>query len=156
MVKKVGIVLRHRGIIMNSILRLAGLLIGMAMASTEVAAQAAEDAVGVWLNPENQSNVEFYKCGEGLCGKITKLATGGAATDEKNTEADKRSRPIMGLVIMEGAKKAGPVKWSGNLYNPVDGKTYAGSVTVKAKDTIELSGCVALVLCKTTAWTRVK
>ena len=36
------------------------------------------------------------------------------------------------------------------------GKTYAGSVTIKAKDTIELSGCVALVLCRTTSWTRVK
>jgi uncharacterized protein (DUF2147 family) len=126
------------------------------MASGDVMAQAAEDAVGLWLNPENQSNVEFYKCGEGLCGKITKLATGGAATDGKNAEADKRGRPIMGLVIMEGAKKSGPAKWSGNLYNPTDGKTYAGSVTVKAKDTLELSGCVALVLCRTTSWTRVK
>jgi uncharacterized protein (DUF2147 family) len=141
---------------MKSIAIAAGLLIGLAMTSSKLAAQAAEDAVGVWLNPENQSNVEFYRCGEGLCGKITKLATGGAPTDEKNAEADKRGRPIMGLVIMEGAKKSGPAKWSGNLYNPVDGKTYAGSVAVKAKDTIELSGCVALVLCRTTSWTRVK
>ena len=141
---------------MKSIAIAAGLLIGLAMTSSKVAAQAAEDAVGVWLNPENQSNVEFYRCGEGLCGKITKLATGGATIDEKNAEADKRGRPIMGLVIMEGAKKAGPAKWSGNLYNPTDGKTYAGSVTVKAKDTLELSGCVALVLCRTTSWTRVK
>jgi uncharacterized protein (DUF2147 family) len=141
---------------MKSIAIAAGLLIGLAMTSSEVAAQAAEDALGVWLNPENQSNVEFYRCGEGLCGKITKLATGGATIDEKNAEADKRGRPIMGLVIMEGAKKAGPAKWSGNLYNPTDGKTYAGSVAVKAKDTLELSGCVALVLCRTTSWTRVK
>lgn len=141
---------------MKSIAMLTGLLMCLAMTSSKVAAQAAEDAVGVWLNPENQSNVEFYRCGEGLCGKITKLATGGVTTDERNAEANKRTRPIMGLVIMEGAKKAGPVKWSGNLYNPNDGKTYAGSVTVKAKDTIELSGCVALVLCRTTSWTRVK
>jgi len=141
---------------MKSIAIAAGLLIGLAMTSSKVAAQAAEDVVGVWLNPENQSNVEFYRCGEGLCGKITKLATGGATIDEKNAEADKRGRPIMGLVIMEGAKKAGPAKWSGNLYNPTDGKTYAGSVAVKAKDTLELSGCVALVLCRTTSWTRVK
>lgn len=141
---------------MKTIAVLAGLMIGLTLASSEVAAQAAEDAVGIWLNPENQSNVEFYKCGDGLCGKITKLATGGATTDEKNNEPDKRGRPILGLVILEGAKKSGPSKWSGNLYNPTDGKTYAGSVTVKAKDTVELSGCVALVLCRTTSWTRVK
>ena len=56
---------------------------------------------------------------------------------------------------MDGAKKSGGSKWSGNLYNPVDGKTYAGSVTVKDKNTIDLAGCVAVVLCKTTTWTRV-
>jgi uncharacterized protein (DUF2147 family) len=151
-----GIMKRAAALAVTLATALASLLLGLSIASLEVTAQAAEDAVGVWLNPENQSNVEFYKCGEGLCAKITKLATGGATTDEKNTEPGKRARPILGLVILDGAKKSGPSKWSGNLYNPTDGKTYAGSVAVKAKDTLELSGCVALVLCRTTSWTRVK
>ena len=99
---------------MKSIAIAAGLSDRPGDGKLQVAAQAAEDAVGVWLNPENQSNVEFYRCGEGLCGKITKLATGGQKTDDKNPDADKRGRPIVGLVIMEGAKKAGPTKWSGN------------------------------------------
>jgi uncharacterized protein (DUF2147 family) len=73
---------------MKSIAILTGFMVCLAMTGSKAAAQAAEDAVGVWLNPENQSNVEFYKCGEGLCGKITKLATGGATIDEKNAEAD--------------------------------------------------------------------
>ena len=118
---------------MKSIAIAAGLLIGLAMTSSEVAAQTAEDAVGVWLNPENQSNIEFYKCGEGLCGKITKVVD-GQKTDDKNAEPAKRGRPIVGLVIMQGAKKAGPAKWSGKLYNPTDGKSYAGTVTVKARN----------------------
>ena len=37
----------------------AAVLLGLAMASGRASAQAAEDAFGVWLNPENQSNVEF-------------------------------------------------------------------------------------------------
>jgi uncharacterized protein (DUF2147 family) len=129
-------------------------LLGLAMASGRASAQAAEDAFGVWLNPENQSNVEFYRCGEGLCAKVTKVSD-GQKTDDKNPDAAKRNRPIVGLVIMEGAKKSGDNKWSGTLYNRADGKSYSGTITVKSKSTLDLSGCVALVVCRTTTWTRV-
>ncbi len=129
-------------------------LLGLAMASGRVSAQAAEDAFGVWLNPENQSNVEFYRCGEGLCAKVTKVSD-GQKTDDKNPDPAKRTRPIVGLVIMEGAKKSGDNKWSGTLYNRADGKSYSGTITVKSKSTLDLSGCVALVVCRTTTWTRV-
>ena len=33
-------------------------------------AQKAEDAFGVWLNPENGTNIEMYKCAPGLCAKV--------------------------------------------------------------------------------------
>lgn len=130
-------------------------LLGLSLASGLAAAQTAEDAFGVWLNPENQSNVELYRCGDGLCAKVTKVVD-GQKTDDKNPDAAKRNRPIVGLVIMEGAKKSGANKWSGTLYNRADGKSYSGTVTVKDKNTVDLSGCVALVLCRTTAWSRIK
>jgi uncharacterized protein (DUF2147 family) len=117
-------------------------------------AQSADDAVGTWENPENKSHTQFYKCGDGLCGKIVK-ATDGQKTDDKNPDAAKRSRPIVGLVIMQGAKKSGPDKWSGQLYNRADGKTYSGTVTVKSKNALDLSGCVAAIFCKTTTFSRV-
>ncbi|MBX9591006.1 MAG: DUF2147 domain-containing protein [Hyphomonadaceae bacterium] len=120
-----------------------------------VYAQTAEDAVGVWLNPENKSHTEFYKCGDGVCAKIVKVAD-GQKTDDKNPDPAKRNRAIVGLVIMQGAKKAGPNKWSGSLYNRADGKTYSGTLTVKSKTEVDLSGCVAAVFCKTTTFTRVK
>jgi len=131
----------------------AGLL-ALAVAGSGAHAQSAEDAFGVWLNPENQSNVEFYKCGDGLCARITKVAD-GQKTDDKNPDPAKRSRPIVGLVIMEGARKDGANKWSGTLYNRTDGKSYSGTITVKSRNSVELSGCVAKVFCRTTTWTRV-
>ena len=133
----------------------ATLLLGLSMAGGPSPGADGRGRLGVWLNPENQSNVEFYRCGEGLCGKITKVSD-GQKTDDKNPDAAKRNRPIVGLVIMEGAKKTGANKWSGTLYNRADGKSYSGTVTVKAKNTLDLSGCVALVVCRTTTWTRVK
>lgn len=122
---------------------------------TAVYAQTAEDAFGIWLNPENKSHTEFYKCGEGVCAKIVKVAD-GQKTDDKNPDAAKKSRPIVGLVIMQGAKKTGPSKWSGTLYNRADGKSYAGTLTVKSKNEVDLSGCVAAVFCKSTTFTRVR
>jgi uncharacterized protein (DUF2147 family) len=128
----------------------------MALACGRACAQSAEDAFGLWLNPANGSNIEFYKCGgEGLCAKLTKV-TDGQLTDDKNPDPGKRGQPIIGLLIMENAKKTGANKWSGALYNRENGKSYAGTITVKAKDAIDLSGCVAAVLCRSVTWTRIK
>ena len=132
----------------------AGLL-ALSLATTSASAQKAEDAVGVWLNPDNGSNIEFYKCGDGVCGKIVKV-TDGQKTDDKNPDAAKKNRPFVGLVIMHGAKKTGDNKWAGTLYNRENGKSYSGTVTVKSKNALDLSGCVAAILCKTVTWTRVK
>ena len=128
---------------------------GVLVFGTLAFAQVAEDAIGVWLNPENKSHTEFYKCGDGVCAKIVKVVD-GQKTDDKNPDAAKQKRPIVGLVIMQGAKKTGPNKWSGTLYNRADGKNYSGTLTVKSKNEVDLSGCVAAVFCKTTTFTRVK
>jgi len=117
-------------------------------------AQKAEDAIGVWLNPENGSNVEFYRCGAGLCGKIVKVSD-GQVRDNNNPDPAKRERPIVGLLILEGARQTGDNRWAGTLHNRENGKTYSGFVTVKSKDALELSGCVLAVLCKTVMWKRV-
>jgi uncharacterized protein (DUF2147 family) len=120
-----------------------------------VHAQSADDAIGVWENPENKSHTQFYKCGDGVCAKIVRVVD-GQKTDDKNPDAARRNRPIVGLVIMQGAKKSGPLTWTGQLYNRADGKTYTGTLTVKSRTAVELSGCVAMVFCKTTTFRRVK
>ena len=61
-----------------------------ALIATPVLAQTAEDAIGVWENPENKSHTEFYKCGDGVCGKIVKVVD-GQKTDDKNPDPAKRS-----------------------------------------------------------------
>lgn len=124
------------------------------VAAGPVMAQTAEDAFGIWRHPENGSHVEMYKCGAGLCAKIVKVVD-GQKTDDKNPDAAKRSRPIVGLVIMTGAAKSGSSDWKGQLYNRADGGTYSGTLTVKSKNAIDLTGCTAAVFCKTVTWTRV-
>lgn len=138
------------------LLAVSASVLALAVACGPAAAQSADDAFGVWLNPENGSNIEFYKCGgDGLCAKLTKV-TDGQTTDDKNPDPAKRNQPIIGLVIMENAKRSGANKWSGTLYNRENGKSYSGSITVKSKDAVDLSGCVAVVLCRAVTWTRIK
>lgn len=135
-------------------------IVSLMLAATVIApasgvrAQTAEDAFGIWQHPENGSHVEMSACGDGLCAKIVKI-TDAQTTDEKNPDAGKRANPIVGLTIMDGAKKTGPNTWAGDLYNRMDGKTYSGTITVKSKDALDLSGCTLVVFCKTVSWTRV-
>lgn len=126
----------------------------IALAASMAGAQTAEDAFGTWRHPENGSHVTIYKCGENLCAKIAKVID-EQKTDDKNPDTKLRSRPIVGLVIMSGAKKTGANQWKGDLYNRADGGTYSGTLTVKSRNAIDLQGCTAVVLCKTVTWTRV-
>jgi uncharacterized protein (DUF2147 family) len=135
-------------------------LAALAIAATVVlpgrsSAQTAEDAFGVWRHPENGSHVEMYKCGANLCAKIVKVVD-AQKTDDKNPDAARRSRPVVGLVIMSGAKKTAANSWAGSIYNRADGGTYSGTITVKSRDALDLAGCTAVILCKTLTWTRVK
>jgi uncharacterized protein (DUF2147 family) len=138
------------------LLAAAVLLLVLGSSCGTASAQSADDAFGVWLNPENGSNIEFYKCGgDALCAKLTKV-TDGQKTDDKNPDPAKRNQPIVGLVIMENARRSGANKWSGSLYNRENGKSYSGTITVQSKDRLDLSGCVAGVFCRTVTWTRIK
>jgi uncharacterized protein (DUF2147 family) len=52
-------------------------------------------------------------------------------------------------------KPAGPNKWSGQIYNADDGKTYAGNVSVSGPANLKVEGCVGGALCGSENWTRV-
>ena len=118
-------------------------------------AQTADDAFGTWRHPENGSLIEIYKCGGGLCAKVTKVAD-PSRKDDKNPDPKLRSRPVVGVVIMNGAKKTGDKTWAGKLYNTQDGDTYNGTVTVVSKTTLKLEGCVlGGMICQGPTWTRV-
>jgi uncharacterized protein (DUF2147 family) len=137
-------------------LRLAALVIAATVVLPGMSpAQTAEDAFGTWRHPENGSHVEMYKCGENLCARIVKVVD-AQKTDDKNPDAARRNRSLVGLVIMSGAKKTAANSWAGSIYNRADGGTYSGTITVKSKDALDLAGCTAVILCKTLTWTRVK
>jgi uncharacterized protein (DUF2147 family) len=139
--------------------------IALAAAGFLLAAPAlAGDPTGAWLTRNGESKVAMSKCGEALCGTIVALkqpndpATGQPKTDSHNPDAAKRARPIIGTMIVFNMLPSGtPDKWNGQVYNPEDGKTYSGSITLRSVNELDLQGCVAGGLfCKTQTWTRTR
>jgi len=134
-----------------------------AAAALAVASPAlAADPHGVWLTEPGTSRIRIADCGGALCGTIVWLKDPNDAETQKpkldkfNADASKRSRPLMGVTIVIGMKPAGTDKWSGQVYNAEDGKTYSGSVTMQGANALKLEGCaLGGLLCKAQTWTRV-
>lgn len=141
----------------------AGAAMGaVAALSVAVSAMAptawASPASGRWRTAENAGVVEVSDCGGGICGRLitsTRLEADPTLKDRNNKDPALRSRTLKGMALFEGMT-GGPSLWKGKVYNPVDGKTYSGSVKLAGADTLKLTGCIVFPLCKTQTWTRIK
>ena len=58
-------------------------------------------------------------------------------------------------MIVSQATREGPESWSGQIYNRIDGRTYDGRLTLKDRNRLELTGCTAVIICRTVSWRRV-
>jgi uncharacterized protein (DUF2147 family) len=117
-------------------------LAGFAAAATGFAPPAAaQDVAGTWLRDTGASKVRFAKCGEAVCGTIAWLK-----------DADGPAK--LGQRIFYDMKPSGAGKWSGSAFNPEDGKTYSGTMTLSG-DTLTTSGCVlGGLICRSVKWAR--
>jgi len=132
-----------------------GMLIGFVVVSTPA---IAGDPTGIWLSADGDVKMKVSRCGENICGTIAWLknpndANGKPKTDQNNADPGKRGRPIVGSAVILPMKSDGADKWSGQVYNAEDGKTYNGSFALAGSAKAELKGCVAII-CKTKVWTR--
>jgi uncharacterized protein (DUF2147 family) len=128
-----------------------GFVLLMLMALTgapPASAQAGGEVTGVWLTQAGDARVRVSKCGGGICGVIVWLrqpidpATGKPAIDDKNPNPALARRPMIGLPLFTGMRPVGPNKWSGQIYDADDGRSYASSVSMAAPDSLRVEGCV--------------
>jgi uncharacterized protein (DUF2147 family) len=134
---------------------------GVAFAVFGLTAIASADPIGTWLTEGAKSRIRIADCGGALCGSIVWLRepndpeTGKPKTDKNNADAGKRSRPLIGVPIVLSMKPNGPSKWSGQVYNAEDGKTYSGNLTEQGPNSVRLEGCaLGGLVCKGQNWTR--
>jgi uncharacterized protein (DUF2147 family) len=122
-------------------------------------ALAAAPIEGTWNARDEHGVVQFYVCGEAICGKLLnadQIRVNPAVTDLRNKDAALRGRPLKDLVFLTGFT-GGPKDWrGGSVYNPEDGGTYHGRLTLLDPDTLKLEGCIIYPFCQTQVWHRVK
>jgi len=136
-------------------------------AAAAYAAQG-DDILGVWNNEEKDAKIEIFKCNGKYCGKIISLkepnypvnskegAPGTPRLDGNNPDRAKKSRPIISLQIVNDFIFDGKGVWKdGSVYDPKNGKTYRGRITLLSPNKLNLRGFIGIRLFgRTTTWTR--
>ncbi len=127
---------------------------------------------GVWLTTID-TQITIKKCKTGYCGYISKVTIRKELYEENKQAIDAvgiqnaydyfnkdpalRSRRLLGLQILNLPKKESENIYSGEVYNPEDGKTYKGKIEQIDNNTIRLSGCVFLgLICLSEDWKRLR
>ena len=124
--------------------------------------------LGLWNTAEEDCKIEIFKCGDTYCGRIAWLKeplypaddemgmAGRPIVDRKNPNPDLRSRPLVGLQLMEGFTYTGKNVWEkGTIYSPQSGKTYKCKMTLVTPNQLEVRGFIGIpLLGGTSIWTR--
>ena len=143
-------------------LRFVFSLLPALLATTSVDAQSPTP-VGVWLHANKRIQVEIAPCGDQLCGKLVWFrwpndAQGRPLVDLKNPDPALRTRPLLGLAILHGLRRAGDGSWQdGKIYNPDDGGDYSAQVSLQHDGALSVRAYVIDPnLGETQIWTRVR
>jgi uncharacterized protein (DUF2147 family) len=139
-----------------------GLVTAAILAPGSSSQAATADPTGYWYKPdaERESKIQVFKCGKSqLCAKIVWLkdpndSRGKPLHDIRNENPSMHDRPIVGLTLFSGMAQSAPGTWSGQIYNPEDGHTYAATLTMLSRSEIKLRGCKAWLLCGEKQWLR--
>jgi uncharacterized protein (DUF2147 family) len=151
------------------------LMLMMVFLSLVMPLQAGETdpLLGLWATPAEdeggQAHVEITRKGDGYSGKLVWLAEpvylkgdeqgmdGQAKVDRENPDPALKTKPVKGLVVLDGFVRSGDNKWTdGTIYDPNNGKTYSCKLQLKG-NRLKVRGYIGIsLLGRTTYWTRVK
>lgn len=116
---------------------------------------------GEWLTEDKDAALTIAECGGHLCGRIIWLDSardrgGSVRLDRNNPDRAKQGQRICGLVVIRDLKPTGANTWGGEVYNPQDGKTYRGTITVLSDNALRLRAYIGLpIFGRSQTWTRV-
>jgi len=148
------------------LMRAAMLLAGLALPVAAQTERAGKDDIrGLWIDhrePDKRKVAVWIEDCDGLlCGHIywlkKPLSSGGRPKrDQHNPDTRLRDRPLCGLRILSGFKRAGDGSWSaGQIYNPNDGRTLSSTMTLEGDGGLKIRGYYGMSLFgKTVEWVR--
>lgn len=140
---------------------LLGLLSGLVVLTAFSGPVFAQELRGVWLTEDEEAALTIADCNGHLCGWINWLESatdrgGSQRLDEENPDPAEQSEPICGLVVITELERTGSGTWDAYVYNPQDGKTYSGRITVLSENELRVRAYIGLpIFGKSETWTRV-
>lgn len=118
-------------------------------------AAGPDDVIGTWSRPGAATLVQIHRCGDMLCGKITRLPD-NSQRDVYNADPKLRQRLLVGVPMFMGLSLTDGA-WRGKLYLPEDGKTYKVKIFMPSNDRITVRSCAFMhFFCSAETWTRIK
>lgn len=139
--------------------RMALFLLTICLASLSFVPQSMA-ASGLWVTERYAAQVRIAPCPQApdsLCGTIVWLwdpldEDGQPKRDRENPDPNQRQRPLVGTAILQGFRASGAGQWQGGrIYNPEDGTHYEGTLRLKGRGLLEVTGCV-LMFCRSQTW----
>jgi uncharacterized protein (DUF2147 family) len=137
------------------------IILGLSFCVVLMAAHpAVASPVGLW-RAKDGGQIRVAACGKALCGFVATTVpridpqTGRPPVDKHNPDPARRTRPLVGIMILIGMNADGPGQWSGQLYNDDDGRIYAGHLKELGPRAIRIEGCSG-ALCGGEELTRIK
>lgn len=145
-----------------------GLILSLLVVHPSLAQEVIE---GTWRSSSG-TEVTISPCGSRFCGHITRVVVppeyiaryNGIEqlaveqyTDVNNRDPSLRNRQILGLRILTLRANRGGDLYEGEIYNPGDGRSYAGRLEMLSSNQLRLSGCVMMgSLCQGENWVRLR
>lgn len=131
-----------------------------------VSALEADAILGQWVTEGGGSRIEIAKQGDHLYwGTIVALKNptyqpgeqkgmdGKQRQDLHNQDQSLRTRPLVGLKLMQNFRFANDTWSDGQIYDPENGKTYSCTITLTEDGNLEVRGYVGFeFLGRTTVW----
>lgn len=122
--------------------------------------QTADAILGQWVNSSGEAHIEIYKKSDKYFGKIVWLKEpkdekGNVKTDFKNPSDNLKTRPILGMEMLENFVYDDG-KWTdGKIYDPKSGKTYSCNMNIKKNGELNVRGYIGISLIgRTDTWKR--
>jgi uncharacterized protein (DUF2147 family) len=131
---------------MKRILSSIGLV---AMLAAPAAATAGSPLEGRWRN--GKMEIEIDRCGQSLCGTITKASPKAQAKAKRGTGTD-----LIGARLIDNIRPAGEGRYKARVFLADRDMHATGTIRQLGDNQLAVKGCALLVICKSATWDRVR
>jgi len=115
---------------------------------------AAGTIFGRWITDDRSAIVRIDRCGGQLCGTVERVLNPRApAYDVNNPDPVRRTRPLVGTMVLHGFSGSGSAWTGGQAYDPKAGRSYRSRLRLESDSQLRVTGCISFI-CRSMTWTR--